>query len=125
MEIGQRLALGDDQEIEPAVVVEITNGKATAKARNLPGDTRQARYIAEPARRSAQEELRRHGKRDVGAQIVDMAVGRGQVEPPVVVGVKERGSEAQEVPAGGRQPDGSGAVDELTATQVLIERGRR
>ncbi len=37
VEIGQRFALGDDHQVEPAVVVEVADGQATADARYLPG----------------------------------------------------------------------------------------
>src|SRR3954447_8581264 len=54
-------------------------------------------------------------------QIVDVAVGCGQVELAVVVDVEEAGSEAEHVSACSGQPHGRGAVGELATSEVSVE----
>ena len=53
-----------------------------------------------------------------------MAVGGGQVEPAVIVGVEQADPEAQQAPAGDRQADRRRRVGEGAAAQVAVERGR-
>src|SRR5262249_52972701 len=118
VEIGQGLAIGDDQQVEPAVVVKVAGGQATTDPGDLPRRAGAPGHVGKPAGALAQEELRRHGVGTVGPEVADVAVGRGQVEPTVVVGIQEGRAEAQQVAAGCRQADRRGAVQESPGPEV-------
>ena len=55
---------------------------------------------------------------------IDVAVGCGQVEPAVVVGVEDDDAESEQEPAGPGQSDGDRPVGEEPAAQVLEEARR-
>ena len=67
MEVGQGLALGQDQQIDPAVVVEIADREAPAQQGNLPGGAGGIRHVDETtAVLGADQELGAHLERDPG-----------------------------------------------------------
>ncbi len=96
MEVGHGLVLGENEQVGPAVVVEVAPGQAPADTLNLPGWARLVGDVGEMAPVVAEHQPGRHGVGGRGAEVVDVAVGGGQVEPAVVVGVEERDSKAQE-----------------------------
>ncbi len=92
--------------------------RGTRQGASAVGDVDQAAVGA------ADQQLRGHQVRVVGTEVVDVAVGRGQVEPPVVVGVEEGDAESQQASAGGGQSDGGRVVGEQAPAEVLVERRR-
>src|SRR5262249_57417053 len=60
VEQGQRGALGDDQDVDAAVVVDVADGQSAAKSEDRPGISGLFRDIAEAARRVAEQELGAH-----------------------------------------------------------------
>src|SRR5437899_2887572 len=80
-----------------AVVVEVARGQPATDARLGPARAGASGDLGEPAATGAEEELRGHRVRDRRAVVVDVAVGLGQVEAAVVVGVEEGGAEAEHV----------------------------
>ena len=125
VEVGQGLVVRQDQHVLTAVVVEVAHGQAATHARHLPRARR--RRSETSVRRPSEppsEKLRGHQVRVVGPEVVDVAVGRGQVEPAVVVGVEEGDAEAQQATAGDGQAARCGRVDEDAAAQVAVERRR-
>ena len=119
----RRLILADDDGVDQAVVIEISRGEAAAQVERLERSPRAGEAsVSRPAGR-AHEQLDRHlpGKRR--PVVADVAVGRDQVEPAVVVCVEERDAEAQQVPAGRGQSDRGGLVGEDAPAQVAEQRG--
>ena len=84
----ERRVLGDDEHIGAAVVVDVANRQPATQSEHLPGRTSLRGNIDEFALPLTEKELGTHGVWDRGAIVADMAVGLGQVEPAVVVGVE-------------------------------------
>ena len=124
MKVGQGLVVRQDQHVQPTVIVEIADCQAAAHPRDRPGDTGPVGDIGQAAVDAADQELCGHLVRVIRPQVVHVAVGRGQVEPTVIVGVEEGDSEAQQPPAGNGQADGGRRVDEVASAQIAVERGR-
>ena len=69
-----------------------------------------------------EQELRGHGVWHMRAQVVDVAVGRGEIEPAVVVGVEKGSSEAQEKPARSGEAERDTVIYELSRPEVPVKR---
>ena len=121
VEVRERLPLGDDQHVEPAVVVEVADSQAASQTRDRPGVACSSGDVDEPSPIRAQKELGGHEVGDMRPQIVDVAVRCGQVELAVVVDVQEAGSKTEHIAACRGQPHRGSAVDELAASKVPVE----
>ena len=82
------------------------------------------RDVRHPTPRIVQKELDWHLPGELRAAVVDVAVGRDQVEPAVVVGVEEADPEAEDIATGRRQADGGRLVAEEALAEVAEEGGR-
>ncbi len=105
VEVNQGLPLRQNQDIDTSIVIQVADSKPAAQQRNLEGRASAIADIDElTAIVGACEELRTHLVGDSGANIVDVAVGRHQVEPPVVVHVEEGDPETEAVAVGTASP---------------------
>src|SRR5262249_44124428 len=105
VEEGQWSVLGDDQEVRRPVVVEVGQGEPAADSGGLPGGAGGRRDVGHSPTGEAAQELGRHCVRYARAVVVDVPVGRGEVELAIVVGVEEGDAETEKEPALGGQPD--------------------
>ena len=125
VEEGQGPGLGDQQQVRSPVVVEVAHRQAPSHARGCPGLPGRLSDIDEPAVPATHHQRRGHVIRIIGAIVVDVAIGRGQVEPAVVVGIEQRDAEAeQEAPWRG-QPDGGGLDGQILISRRLTPAVRR
>ncbi len=106
VQIDQRLVLGQDDRVDPAVVVEVARGQAPTQMERARTDRRRGPTRRSDASvRSARQQLDGHLPGEGGPVVADMAVGGDQVEPAVVVGVEEGDAEAQQRTRGRGQAD--------------------
>ena len=107
-----------------AVVVQVADGQSATQLGDLPRRPGAVRDVEQPAGPVTEEELGGHLEGDVGAKVIDVAVGLGQVEPAVVVGVERR----QPKPRTNRRRRGEagrgGPVAEDAVAVVVVEGGR-
>ena len=124
VEVRQRLALADQEQVDAAVVVEVAGRQAPPDPRDAPRGPGSVRDVDQTAVLAPDEELGGHGVGDERAEILDVTVGRCQVQSSIVVDVEQGDPESEPIPARDREPDGDGPVAEVATAQVAIE-GRR
>src|SRR5262249_45590059 len=74
VKINQRAALGDRDEVAPAVVVHVARGETAAEARGDPGFPGGPGDVDQPTARAADQEQARHLEGEIGAAVDHMAV---------------------------------------------------
>src|SRR5262249_33110791 len=124
VEVGQRLVVRLDQHVLPTVVVEVAHDQAATHAWHAPGRAGAVGDVGQASVGAGYEKLRGHQVRVVRPEVVDVPIRRGQIEPPIVVGVEEGDTEAQQATAGDGQPDRGSRVGEDAAAQVTVVRRR-
>ena len=105
VEVGHGLVVRQDQHVLTAVVVEIAHDQAATHAWHAPWRAGDVGDVGQAAVGAAQEKLRGHQVGVVRPEVVDVPIRRGQVEPPIVVGVQEGDTEAQQTTGGNGQAD--------------------
>jgi hypothetical protein len=94
-EQGEQKVLGDEQQVDAAVVVQVAGRQSAPQPRDLPGRPGTVRDVDEPPRGVTQEELRGHRVGVGGTAVFDVAVGLRQVEAAVVVRIERGEPEAE------------------------------
>src|SRR5262249_30983410 len=79
VDVSQGRVLGDDQQVEPAVVVEVADGKPSTDAGYPPRGPTRFGDVDQAAASEIGHELGRHRTGKDRAVVVDGAVGGGQV----------------------------------------------
>src|SRR5262249_47050120 len=97
VEVSQRLALAEQEQVDTAIVVEIARRQAAADPGDAPRGPGSVRDVDQTAILAPDEELGGHGIREERAEILDVAVGRCQVLAPIVVDVEQGDAETKPI----------------------------
>ena len=123
-QVNERLVLRLNNHVDPAVVVEVARGQASAEVQDLKRVARTGRDVRQAPVRPAGQQLDRHFPRENRRIIADMPIGGDQVEPAVVIGIEEGDTKPQQVACGRGQAHGGRAIREQVTAQVAEKRGR-
>ncbi len=115
MQVDERLILGLDDRVDPAVVVEVARGQASAQVEGAERVAGPGRHVRQASVRPARQQLNGHLPGEDGLVVADMAVGRDQVEPAVIIGIEEGDAEAQQLAGRRSQAHRRGVVREQAA----------
>ena len=117
------MVLRRDHDVDPAIVVEVSNRQASSHEWKLEPRPRAVGHVDELAScRRSREKLRPHLLLNVGAIILDVAIGGDQIESAVVVEVEKSHPEAEPVAACHRDAAFRGMVAEETVAEIDVER---
>ena len=119
-----RAAVGGDEDIQVAVVIEIRVGGGAPdlgvgkSAANLVG------HVVENTRAIVEEQLRRLGVRGIGGfqhHVVNVTVDHQQIEITIQIGVKEETAKTERLACNAPEVAGGGKVDERASASALIQ----
>src|SRR5262249_39757328 len=95
VEVRERTGLVDDNQVDEPAAIELPGRQAAANPLDLPGRPGLVGRVEHPTPWASQQELSGHSVRDHRTRVVDVAVGRCEVEVSVVVEIHESRAETE------------------------------